>query len=70
MIPPSYCATVWDVLRLVRDVPDVRGDHPNLVQARKSITTTRPYAVAFMAWQLYYRSPTAKRDAFAAMNGE
>ena len=50
MIPPSYCATVWDVLRLVRDVPDVRGDHPNLVRARKSITTTRP--VHWVAFQM------------------
>lgn len=67
--PPSYLKTVDEVLALVRSVSGGGDGNPWARAARAQLPERRPAARLFLAWELYYQNPEARRTVLEAMSG-
>lgn len=72
MIPkhlePAYPENVGAVLKIVRAGLNPRPDgSPGAAAARAALPATKPHARMFMAWEVYYKNPNARRDALVAI---
>jgi hypothetical protein len=64
---PSVFETVDQVLGLVRSDKVDTSDNPCSVASRAAIPDRLPHTQRYMAWEVYYKNPNARRAALAAL---